>query len=202
MQLVADIYRRVRNAGVSAAAALEGAPELNTSSQAKGSIDVQRGDPESPSSRSATPPIGVHSNNSDYYPAVEQPTTSPPGTQMPPPSHPPPTSHPQQHQQQQQQPPTTSPHAQRQRGGTRNVSKGGGVQVTLDETGPWTELAKKNSSLPTDAISCNESSKHAKPNGMLGFLSRHKGREKSPKPQESGVLGKEGARVVINSGGR
>lgn len=194
VRMIADIYGRIRNAGVSAAAALEGAPELNTSSQAKGSIDVQRGDPESPSSRSATPPIGVHSNNSDYYPAVEQPTTSPPGTQMPP------TSHPQQHQQ--QQTPTTSPHAQRQRGGTRNVSKGGGVQVTLDETGPWTELAKKNSSLPADAINCNESSKHAKPNGMLGFLSRHKGREKSPKPQESGVLGKEGARVVINSGGR
>ncbi|KAG7007621.1 aspartic-type endopeptidase OPSB [Physcia stellaris] len=182
-------YTTMANAGVSAAAALEGAPELNTSSQAKGSIDVQRGDPESPSSRSATPPIGVHSNNSDYYPAVEQPTTSPPRTQMPP------TSHPHQQQPQQQQTPT-------QRGGTRNVSKGGGVQVTLDETGPWTELAKKNSSLPTDAISCTESAKHAKPNGMLGFLSRHKGREKSPKPQESGVLGKEGARVVINSGGR
>ena len=39
-----------------------------------------------------------------------------------------------------------------------------------------------------------------KPNGMLGFLSRKKGREKSPKPQEAGVLGKEGARVVV--GGR
>lgn len=39
-----------------------------------------------------------------------------------------------------------------------------------------------------------------KPNGMLGFLSRKKGREKSPKPMEAGVLGKEGARVVV--GGR
>lgn len=39
-----------------------------------------------------------------------------------------------------------------------------------------------------------------KPTGMLGFLSRKKGRERSPKPMEAGVLGKEGARVVV--GGR
>jgi serine/threonine kinase 32 len=34
---------------------------------------------------------------------------------------------------------------------------------------------------------------------MLGFLSRKKGRGHSPKPQERGILGKEGARVVISS---
>lgn len=187
--MVANIQWRLSDAGVSAAAALEGAPELvNSSSQAKGSIDVPR-DPESPDSGSETPPIGVHSNNSDYYPAVEQPTVSPPISQMPPTSHP------------QKQSPTTSPQAQRQRGGTRNVSKGGGVQVTLGETGSWSELAKKNSSLPADATNGAESSKHGKPNGVLGFLSRHKGREKSPKPQEQGVLGKDGARVIV-SGGR
>lgn len=39
-----------------------------------------------------------------------------------------------------------------------------------------------------------------RPTGMLGFLNRKKGRERSPKPQEAGVLGKEGARVVV--GGR
>lgn len=36
-----------------------------------------------------------------------------------------------------------------------------------------------------------------RPTGMLGFLSRKKGREKSPKARERGVLGKEGARVVV-----
>ena len=189
--VIANNYGHISNAGVSAAAALEGHPELiNPTSQAKGSIEVQR-DPESPASRSATPPVGVHSNHSDYYPAVEQPTSSPPPSQMAPTSHP-----------QQNQSPTSSPLAPRPRGGTRNVSKGGGVQVTLDETGSWSELAKKNASLPTEAINCADTSKHGKANGMLGFLSRHKGREKSPKPQEQGVLGKEGARVVINSGGR
>ena len=189
--VIANSYGHVSNAGVSAAAALEGHPELiNPTSQAKGSIEIQR-DPESPASRSATPPAGVHSNHSDYYPAVEQPTASPPPSQMSPTSHP-----------QQNQSPTTSPLAQRQRGGTRHVSKGGGVQVTLDETGSWSELSKKNASLPTDATNCADTSKHGKSNGMLSFLARHKGREKSPKPQEQGVLGKEGARVVINSGGR
>ena len=35
---------------------------------------------------------------------------------------------------------------------------------------------------------------------MLGFLRGKKGRDRSPKPMERGVLGKEGARVVV--GGR
>jgi len=39
---------------------------------------------------------------------------------------------------------------------------------------------------------------HDKPTGMLGFLTRKKGRGHSPKPQERGILGKEGARVVIS----
>jgi len=38
-----------------------------------------------------------------------------------------------------------------------------------------------------------------KPSGMLGFLSRKKGRDRSPKARERGVLGKEGARVVISN---
>ncbi|KAF1980742.1 kinase-like protein [Aulographum hederae CBS 113979] len=36
-----------------------------------------------------------------------------------------------------------------------------------------------------------------KPSGMLGFLSRKKGRDRSPKAKERGVLGKEGARQVV-----
>jgi len=41
------------------------------------------------------------------------------------------------------------------------------------------------------------SARKDKPSGMLGFLSKKKGRASSPKPQERGVLGKEGARVVV-----
>lgn len=33
---------------------------------------------------------------------------------------------------------------------------------------------------------------------MFGFLKSKKGRNNSPKPKERGVLGKEGARVVIS----
>ena len=74
--------------------------------------------------------------------------------------------------------------------------------MVLKETGSWSELANKNATLPADAANgTNLGGKGLKPNGMLGFLSRKKGREKSPKPQEQGVLGKEGARVVV-SGGR
>ena len=78
------------------------------------------------------------------------------------------------------------------------------MQVTLDGTGSWSQLAKDQSAtIPAEAINgvdgkAGKSGGH----GMLGFLSRHKGREKSPKPQEPGVLGKEGARVVISSGAR
>ncbi|KAL5424857.1 hypothetical protein PMIN04_002959 [Paraphaeosphaeria minitans] len=38
-----------------------------------------------------------------------------------------------------------------------------------------------------------------RPSGMLGFLSRKKGRDRSPKAKERGVLGKEGARVIISN---
>ena len=71
---------------------------------------------------------------------------------------------------------------------------GGGVQVVLGETGSWSDLAKQDTTLPADAKELT-----AKPNGMLGFLSRKKGRGHSPKPQERGILGKEGARVFISN---
>lgn len=85
------------------------------------------------------------------------------------------------------------------------ASKGGGLQVTLGETGSWSELAKRDTTLPADAKDVSgaagaQGAGAGKPNGMLGFLSRKKGRGHSPKPQEKGVLGKEGARVVISQG--
>ncbi|TVY39972.1 Serine/threonine-protein kinase [Lachnellula occidentalis] len=81
--------------------------------------------------------------------------------------------------------------------GTRKESQGGGVQVVLGEGGSWSELAKKDTTLPADA---NLIEAAQKPTGMLGFLNRKRGRGHSPKPQERGILGKEGARVVISSG--
>ena len=84
------------------------------------------------------------------------------------------------------------------RTGTRKESMGGGMQVVLGETGSWSELAQQDTTLPADAKLIEAGA--AKPGGMLGFLSRKKGRGHSPKPQERGILGKEGARVVISSG--
>ena len=73
------------------------------------------------------------------------------------------------------------------------------MNVVLGETGSWSELADKSATIPAEGV---RGLKGAKPTGMLGFLSRKGGRARSPKPREPGVLGKEGARVVINSGGR
>lgn len=68
--------------------------------------------------------------------------------------------------------------------------------MTLDETGSWSDLANRNSvSNGSDDGRGGPSGKKA--SGMLGFLSRKRGRDRSPKPQEAGVLGKEGARVVV-----
>lgn len=75
----------------------------------------------------------------------------------------------------------------------------GGVQVTLDGGGSWSDLARQDATLPTDAAGiANEPGKSdVGSGGVFGFLSRKKGRGHSPKPKERGVLGKEGARVVI-----
>jgi serine/threonine kinase 32 len=73
----------------------------------------------------------------------------------------------------------------------------GGVSVVLGAEGSWSDLAKQDATLPADAKLIAAT---AKPTGMLGFLNRKKGRGHSPKPQERGILGKEGARVIISSG--
>lgn len=89
-------------------------------------------------------------------------------------------------------------------------SSTGGVQVRLDSAGNWSELARQDATLPTDAAVGRllgeggdagadgaKGDGSAGGGGVFGFLSRKKGRGNSPKPKERGVLGKEGARVVI-----
>ncbi|KAL4806365.1 kinase-like domain-containing protein [Aspergillus unguis] len=79
----------------------------------------------------------------------------------------------------------------------RKTSKGGGVQVVLDEAGSWSELADQSATLPAEGFDTGSKGKTGN-SGMLSFLSRKKGRDRSPKPQEPGVLGKEGARQIIS----
>ena len=115
---------------------------------------------------------------------------------------------PQQQQQQQQQQGMARPVSasksfsrpippQRPQAAARQMSKGGGVQMVLDEGGSWSNLADQSSILPADATG-EGSSRVEKGGSMLGFLSRKKGRDRSPKPREPGVLGKIGARHIIN----
>ncbi len=82
-------------------------------------------------------------------------------------------------------------HAQTTRatpGNMRSASASGGMHVVLDEAGSWSDLADKSPSA---------ANAKGKPSGMLGFLSKRRGRAASPKPQERGVLGREGARHII-----
>ncbi|KAF3936672.1 Phototropin-2 [Dactylella cylindrospora] len=85
-----------------------------------------------------------------------------------------------------------------QHGGTkgqngRTQSSTGGVQVVLNPTGSWSGINNQEA-MQSAALSRDGK----KPSGMLGFLSKRKGRGASPKPQERGVLGREGARQIIN----
>ncbi|WEW58140.1 Serine/threonine kinase [Emydomyces testavorans] len=101
-----------------------------------------------------------------------------------PPPQRPPTSQPQNY--------NSTPLYQRPRGATRKMSKSGGVQMVLEETGSWSTLADQNN------ISEGTKAKTGANGGMFSFLKGKKGRERSPKPTEPGVLGKEGARQIIN----
>ncbi|KAJ5168564.1 Serine/threonine-protein kinase 32B [Penicillium canariense] len=91
-------------------------------------------------------------------------------------------------------PPTPRPHG----GATRKMSKGGGVQMVLEESGSWSELADHRSTLPAEGLEGAVGKGKQSNSGMLSFLSRKKGRDRSPKPTEPGVLGKEGARQIIS----
>lgn len=86
----------------------------------------------------------------------------------------------------------------RPRGSTRSTSQGGGVQVVLNEQGSWSDMANQSQAM----VNAGDDRRGEKPTGMLGFLSRKKGRDRSPKAKEKerGVLGKEGARVIISHG--
>ncbi|CRG84476.1 serine/threonine kinase 32 [Talaromyces islandicus] len=96
-------------------------------------------------------------------------------------------------------PPVPANH-RHQRGATRKMSKSGGVQMVLEGTGSWSELADQSATLPAEGYESLINKGQKPPNsGMLAFLSRKKGRERSPKPTEPGVLGKEGARHIISS---
>jgi serine/threonine kinase 32 len=86
---------------------------------------------------------------------------------------------------------------QRPMAAQRQASKSGGVQMVLDESGSWSNLADHTSPMPQDGL--QDAGKQEKSSGsMLGFLSRKKGRDRSPKPKEAGVLGKIGARHIMN----
>ncbi|KAE8151358.1 kinase-like domain-containing protein [Aspergillus avenaceus] len=94
--------------------------------------------------------------------------------------------------------PAANPAANRPRGATRKTSKGGGVQMVLEEAGSWSELADQSSTIPAEGYDVGPGKGKSSNSGMLAFLSRKKGRDRSPKPQEPGVLGKEGARQIIS----
>lgn len=136
---------------------------------------------------SGSPPMTTQgqaplSNHSEYYPANE--TLA--GQGVPGAAH-----------------PASPPQTRQPPKGAVAPAKGGGLQVVSNDDGNPLEASNKKerrtSNGHSEAREGGRSSK-GKPNGMLGFLSRKKGREKSPKPMEAGVLGKEGARVVV--GGR
>ncbi|KAL2866469.1 serine/threonine-protein kinase [Aspergillus lucknowensis] len=114
-------------------------------------------------------------------------------TQPPPPTSqpPPPPSAPNFHR------PFVPPQPIRPRPTARKTSKGGGVQMVLEEAGSWSELADQSATLPAEGFDAANKGKPGS-SGMLAFLSRKKGRDRSPKPQEPGVLGKEGARQIIS----
>jgi len=67
--------------------------------------------------------------------------------------------------------------------------------MVLDEHGSWSNLADQTITLPAEAVASKEGKESS---SVLGFLRGKKSRDRSPKPRESGVLGKAGARHIIN----
>ena len=88
-------------------------------------------------------------------------------------------------------------HAPPQQAGMRVQSPTGGIQMTIDAAGSWSQLARQDATLPADANNVNEDKSSSSSGGVFGLFGRKKGRGHSPKPKERGVLGKEGARVII-----
>ncbi|KAI1437114.1 kinase-like domain-containing protein [Xylaria sp. CBS 124048] len=76
------------------------------------------------------------------------------------------------------------------------ASPSGGMSITLEGTGSWSELARQDKTLPADANVMTGDDKAGGSGGVFGLFGRKK-RGFSPKPKERGVLGKEGARQII-----
>ncbi|KAI0477381.1 kinase-like protein [Xylariaceae sp. FL0804] len=90
-----------------------------------------------------------------------------------------------------------NPRHQSRPSGIQVKSPTGGISVTLEDTGSWSDLARRDATLPGDAMAVNdEKASSSSSGGMFGIFGR-KRRGHSPKPKERGVLGKEGARQVI-----
>jgi serine/threonine kinase 32 len=68
-----------------------------------------------------------------------------------------------------------------------------GIQDSMPDVPP----VQISSEGPDGARGMGLDDREKRPSGMLAFLSRKKGRDRSPKSRERGVLGKEGARVVV-----
>lgn len=83
-----------------------------------------------------------------------------------------------------------------QSSGIQVKSPTGGMSVTLDDTGSWSDLARRDATLPADANAINDDKPGSGSGGVFGIFGRKK-RGHSPKPKERGVLGKEGARQVV-----
>ncbi|KAI8965181.1 kinase-like protein [Daldinia sp. FL1419] len=79
--------------------------------------------------------------------------------------------------------------------GLQVKSPAGGISVTLEDTGSWSDLARRDATLPADA-NVTSDDKSSGGGGVFGLFGRKK-RGHSPKPKERGVLGKEGARQVV-----
>ena len=82
-------------------------------------------------------------------------------------------------------------------GSSQNINISGGIRDVLGDKGssPSDAADQKRTNTGNDEKPVGT----PKPSGMLGFLSRKKGRDRSPKAKERGVLGKDGARVVVGN---
>lgn len=92
--------------------------------------------------------------------------------------------------------PNRRPH----QGSAQNLNVSGGIRDVLGDKGSTprsdtSDMKRANPSIGKDEKSVSS----PRPSGMLGFLSRKKGRDRSPKAKERGVIGKEGARVVVSN---
>jgi len=89
---------------------------------------------------------------------------------------------------------------QRPKAASRTTSKSGGVQMVLEPGASWTGLSEQSVTLPADALE-GVMARDGKGGGtgVLSFLNRRRGRDRSPKPKDPGVLGKFGARQIVSN---